>query len=127
MSLRNEFLNGLMSGVRLSTCPRFLTRKMSRLPQIFLRSELLHGGVNRCHQDLKPRRKFAADCGADDRRDQNLRQTRRGLAAYTQFLDDTRHEPLSRISQSTRELKRIVSFFESVKEKMYSAKLGARG
>ena len=45
--------------------------------------------------------------------------------AVMQFLDDTNHEPISRISASTRELKRIVSLFESVIEKMYSAMFGA--
>ena len=43
-----------------------------------------------------------------------------------QFLDDTRHEPISRISVSTRRaLRRILSLFERVKEKMYSKMLGA--
>ena len=49
----------------------------------------------------------------------------------TQFLDDTRHEPVSRISVCTRELKRIVSLFETVQERMYSKMLelgeGGRG
>ena len=45
--------------------------------------------------------------------------------AVAQFLDDTKQEPISRISASTRELKRIVSLFEIVKEKMYSEMLGA--
>ena len=37
--------------------------------------------------------------------------------AVTQFLDDTMHEPISRISASTRELKRIVLFFSDCKRK----------
>ena len=40
------------------------------------------------------------------------------------FLDDTRHEHISRISARTRELNRIVSVFETVKERMYSKMLG---
>ena len=48
------------------------------------------------------------------------------LRAVTHFLDDTRHGPVSRISASTRELKRIVSLFQSVEEEVYSAMLGAR-
>ena len=34
-----------------------------------------------------------------------------------QFLDDTRHEPISQISASTRELRRILSLFERSKSK----------
>ena len=71
---------------------------------------------HRCHQGLKPRPKFAAHSGADDRCDQNLRR-RPGLAVK-QLLDDIRHEPISRISASTRELRRILSLFERVREKM---------
>ena len=37
-----------------------------------------------------------------------------------QFLDDTRHEPISRISASIRELRRILSVFETMREKMVS-------
>ena len=43
----------------------------------------------------------------------------------TQFLDDTSHEPISRIAASTRELKWIVSLLDIVKERMYSKMLGA--
>ena len=45
-----------------------------------------------------------------DTRDEGWQRT------AVQFLDDTRHEPISRISASTRELKRIVSLFEREKE-----------
>ena len=41
------------------------------------------------------------------------------------LLGDTRHEPVSRISVRTRELNRIVSLFETVKERMYRKMLGA--
>ena len=41
----------------------------------------------------------------------------RWLRTVTQFLDDTRHGPVSRISASTRELKRIVSLFQSLKKR----------
>ena len=44
-----------------------------------------------------------------------------------QFLDDKRHEPISRISASTRELRRILSLFERVREKTFSAESGAGG
>ena len=47
--------------------------------------------------------------------------------AVTEFLDDTRHEPISRIPGCIRELNRIVSLFETVKERMYSKMLGAGG
>ena len=44
--------------------------------------------------------------------------------AVVQFLDDTRHKPISRISASTRELKRICLCLRGQK-KMYSAMFGA--
>ena len=36
------------------------------------------------------------------------------------FLDDTRHESMSRISACTRELRRLVSLFESVLEEKFT-------
>ena len=44
-----------------------------------------------------------------------------------QFLDDMRHEPISRISASTRELRRIVSLFARARVKMFSVESGAGG
>ena len=45
--------------------------------------------------------------------------------AVKQFLDDTRHESISRISASTRELRWILSLFERARVKMFRVESGA--
>ena len=51
-------------------------------------------GVNRARLS-KPRPKFAAHSSADDRCDQNLGPCQGWQSTVKQFLDDTRHVPIS--------------------------------
>ena len=121
-----------MSGVRLSTCPKFPTRKMSRESKIFLQERI---SVRRCEQSevinvtkmsgqgpslLRMVERMIDVTKISDKGGEFWQGTEK------QFLDGTR-QPISRISASTRELKRIVSLLESAEDKMYSAMLRAGG
>ena len=70
-----------------------------------------------CHQNLKPRSKFAAHSGSHAWFDQDLKP-RPELAVFTGAVShDTRREPISRISERRRELRRVLSLFLNIEDK----------
>ena len=89
---------------------------MSRQSKIFLRRI----SVRRCEQSEVTGVIKIESQGPSLLRTVGLQRT------VKQFLGDTRHEPISRISATTRELRRILSLFESVREHL-SVESGAGG
>ena len=126
ISLRSEFLNRWARRAGLSKCPRPCAR-VPRYSKVSLTSEISERMFEQS-EDIDvtkipsqgPSLLRMVEQMIDVTKIWDLQEEEGWQRTVKQFLDDTRHAPVSRISASIRELRRVLSLFEKIREKKES-------